>query len=519
MEDINTYQQINENEYSKYVDLQFKTIYDAIQFYSNPKLLPINPSKRYIYFLPKIHKELHEWRTHMHPKMRPIVSDTNSITNKLANHLLPILQKVEQKINTTVSSSLAVSYNLSKLNSMNKPTSQTQIATCDVESLFTKIPQDTLLDIINDQVSIYFSKNIDKEKFISFLKTIIRYNTFQINQMYCLQKIGLPMGGPLSGTLANIYLGVLENFVENIPQICLYNRYMDDLLLITTFSNDELNEFLTTLQETYRLRITASHNKQSVNFLDMTVSISLKNKRFEIEPYCKKHPCYPVPSTICVRNPKVDANIIKGQMLRTWRISNHSKQFTQTINKYLPYLPSYGYHKSIRRSIFQFLLPIKESTHKWTTEIPICASCQQHLSMKQIEICKILQVQNKYLATKEPINCKSNDIYIIVQRDSIATLKFTKSLHHFLENDSSIGTTIAPIGTMNISKVKTLLEKHPSIIFEKRKDILKLKSIYPCRIHSVFKSPYLIYGMHTNIKKKKSFDAVFNRYKKVSIFQ
>jgi hypothetical protein len=352
---------------------------------------------------------------------------------------------------------------------------------------------------------------------MNYLKTIIKCNIFQVNENYCLQKIGLPMGGPLSGTLANIYLGVLEKYVVNIPQICLYNRYMDDILLIANFSDEDLNDFLTTLQRTYGLRITSNHNKQSVNFLDMTISISLKSNKFIIEPFSKKHPFYPVPSTICSRNPKIDSNIIKSQILRTWRFSNDSKKFTQTVNTYLPYLPPYGYHKSIRKNVFQFLLPAKESTHKWTTEIPVCSSCQYYITAKHISLNKIMCIDKKYLAIKEPTNCRSQSIHILVHEDNNYLLIFTKSLHHFFENYcSSIGTNIVPIGKLNVDKMKCLLKKFPSIICNGKNDIMETKSSFPCRINNIFKNSFQVYGIRTGLRKKKSFDSTFNRYKKVS---
>jgi retron-type reverse transcriptase len=47
---------------------------------------------------------------------------------------------------------------------------------------------------------------------------------------------GLPMGGSLSPSLANIYLGVLERKIisQYSPPILFYRRYMDDLLFILT---------------------------------------------------------------------------------------------------------------------------------------------------------------------------------------------------------------------------------------------------------------------------------------------
>jgi hypothetical protein len=65
-------------------------------------------------------------------------------------------------------------------------------------------------------------------------------------------------------------------------------------------------------------------------------------------------------------------------------------------------------------------------------------------------------------------------------------------------------------------KIKDLLKKFPSIVYEKKNDILQSKNVFPCRIHGVFKNQLQVYGIHTSLKKKKSFDSTFNRYKKIS---
>jgi hypothetical protein len=128
LQDTETYDIISEDKYQQIFDTQLKAVQDAIRFYQNPKLLPDKPSIRYIYFLPKTHKELADWRTHLHPKMRPIVSDTNSVTCKLAKHILPLLQILEAKIESTITSSLSVAYNIENRNAYNSPTRSTQMA-------------------------------------------------------------------------------------------------------------------------------------------------------------------------------------------------------------------------------------------------------------------------------------------------------------------------------------------------------------------------------------------------------
>ena len=57
-------------------------------------------------------------------------------------------------------------------------------------------------------------------------------NIFYANDSFYLQTIGHAMGGALSRTLANIYLGILEREVLRNENILLFNRYMDDILLI-----------------------------------------------------------------------------------------------------------------------------------------------------------------------------------------------------------------------------------------------------------------------------------------------
>jgi hypothetical protein len=91
LQDTDTYEQIPPEIHSSYMNIQLQSIQDAVIYYRDPKLLPLKPSMRYIYFLPKIHKEFSEWRTMFHPKMRPIVSDTGSVTYHLARRLLPTL--------------------------------------------------------------------------------------------------------------------------------------------------------------------------------------------------------------------------------------------------------------------------------------------------------------------------------------------------------------------------------------------------------------------------------------------
>jgi hypothetical protein len=448
--------------------------------------------------------------------MRPIVSDTNSTTNNLAKHLLPYLQSVERQFITAVPSSLAVVDNIIRLNSNQLITRNTQLVTMDIEALFTRIPQDRLLDIVNHQITEQLSDAELKDKFMYYLRTIINNNTFQVNDSYCLQKIGLPMGGPLSGTLANIYLGFMETRVMNFPKVLLYNRFMDDILVVCNFSDKEMNQFIQTLHSTINLKIIASFNKESVNFLDLSIFLSLRKRLLFIQPFSKRPHCFPVPSILGSRGAKSDVNIIKSQVLRVYRQTTDSRSFSLAVNKYLGFILSKA-HRHIRKAIFQFLLPLKISTHKWTVEIPLCGECKGISNLNGISVVKILKIDANYVAIKEPLNCKSKDIHFIIKSESGFNLHYVTSLHVLFHSGRVMkNIEILPIGQLQDFKLKRFLSKHPSVNYFNKENAVKLKTTLPCHLFNIYKRPTRVYGVPCATKAVKTFASMFNQFKKIS---
>jgi hypothetical protein len=514
LSDNTTYKLLTPDEHQYYVNYQHNIINEAVVFYKKPQLMIENPSLRYIYFLPKTHKAITDWRSPLHPKMRPIVSDTNSITYNLAKHLLPYLQQIEKTFPTAVTSSLVVSLNVCKLNGSSQITEHSKVITMDVESLFTKIPQEKLLQIVNHYISNIFPPSSDtKDKFMHFLQSIINYNTFQVNTMFYLQRIGLPMGGPLSGTLANIYLGHMEKELSSLPDLQLYNRYMDDILVICTLNANDLEQFINKLQVTYDLKITASYNNTSVNFLDMTIAISQRHKCLKIRPYSKKHFIYPLPTSNSYR---IDVNILKSQVLRVWRICTDDMSFSKLTGEYLSYLERRPYYSKIRKAIFSFLRPVKLSTHTWTTYIPICSMCSEILNSLAISINKIIPIESGFLAIKNPVNCHSKWIYILVENDSIYNMINVPSLHYYLIQNNTREISILPIGKLNAHKVQSVLKKFPIIQHYNKENILKKKITFACRINSIFRNPSYVYGIKSIRKRMPKLHSTFNGYKKIS---
>jgi hypothetical protein len=298
LNDNTTYRLLNKEEYEASQNVQIQTVADAIKYFRTPTILVKHLRHRTIYMLPKIHKELNEWRTHLyHPKMRPIISDVNSITSNLASYLLPVLQKIEQKLLSTITSSLQVVNDLHNMNHNNQFIQTPLLCTIDVESLFTKIPLDKLLQILNTLLSQFMDNSQLREKYMNYLQVIILNNSFINKEKFYLQITGLPMGGKLSGSLANIYLGFIEKHVIFDPGIILFRRYMDDICIIWRKNSEELISYILQLEKLYNLKITYSFNHHSITFLDLTICNDPTKRQYITYPYSKRFPLYPLTST------------------------------------------------------------------------------------------------------------------------------------------------------------------------------------------------------------------------------
>jgi hypothetical protein len=291
---------------------------------------------------------------------------------------------------------------------------------------------------------------------------------------------------------------------------------MDDIFIISLFSTEELAIFISQLKSSFKLTITCSHNQHSVNFLDISIAFSRINNKFITYPYSKKHSIYPIPSILVSHSIFIDKNIILSQILRTWRISSHSKEFSRGINVYLQFLlDSSPYHIKLRRMIFKFLLPIKISTHLWSVEIPLCSDCQSILNNEKINITKILHVQGKYLSVKQPINCQTSPIHIVIEISGYFYLLLISSIHSILQNTSAStsfhNSNILPLGLLKNQQINQFIKKHPFVISLEN---VELNSSYPCVLYNIFKTN--IYRMGSTNKKTNCVASFFNKYKHIT---
>ena len=108
------------------------------------------------------------------------------------------------------------------------------MASLDVDSLFTNIPLNEIIDIVIQKV--YGNKRkVDgllKSDFKQLLKLSTQGAVFYFNRVYYRQKDGVAMGSPLGPALANAFLCHHEQYwLEDCP-LAFYARYVDDIFVL-----------------------------------------------------------------------------------------------------------------------------------------------------------------------------------------------------------------------------------------------------------------------------------------------
>ena len=178
-----------------------------------------------MYRSPRVHKPV----INNCPKFRPILSTIGTSTHKLAKFLVPILSPL-----TSNESSVHDSFSFGDDRFNFCP--DHFMGSLDVESLFTNIPLNEVIDICIDDLFCDTSTihNLDHNDMRELL-TLAAYEWFFIfDQVIYRQIDGVAMGSPLGSILANAFLCHFEKLSECPPDILprVFKRYVDNIFVM-----------------------------------------------------------------------------------------------------------------------------------------------------------------------------------------------------------------------------------------------------------------------------------------------
>lgn len=214
--------------------------------------------------------------------LRPIVASFGTAEYNLAKYLNKFIVPV-------IPNTFSVENNTDLLDRLNnyKFTTTSKLVSFDVESLFTNVPLQEVIELAATKV---YDSNITKPPFDKdTFKKLLQFATggiFSFNNTLYKQCDGLSMGSPLAPTLSNLFMGHLEtNFLNNDKKnLKFYVRYVDDILAI--FENDNHETFFNYINSWHQnIKFTTEIGDKTIPFLDINLDIT--NNVLETSVYRK----------------------------------------------------------------------------------------------------------------------------------------------------------------------------------------------------------------------------------------
>ena len=181
-----------------------------------------DPKFARFYFLPKIHKRLHN------VPGRPVISNsgyyTENISLFLDHHLQPLAQVAKCYVKDT-------NEFLKKLRSLPKLPDGIILCTMDVVGLYPNIPLEEGLCALRKRLEIRKEKCISTDTIIDLSEVVIKNNIFTFGKKTFTQKRGTAVGTKFAPPYSILFMAELEEKIikESEYKPYLWWRYIDDI--------------------------------------------------------------------------------------------------------------------------------------------------------------------------------------------------------------------------------------------------------------------------------------------------
>ena len=285
-------------------------------------MVPASSRIPVIYYLPKIHKDP------VHPPGRPIISGIDSISSRAGKYIDGFLQPLVRALPAFIRDSKHV------INIMNNIPHEEGLwlVTADVTSLYTIIPHDWGISSVK-----YFLERdsalleIQQRFIMDLLQFATTHNFFWFGGKYFLQKRGVAMGAKFAPSLANLFMGKWEEdvvYADRRPELVLWARYIDDVLLLWRGSRESLVDFMDCLNTNNRgIEFKYEADQEKINFLDLEIRV--EDGQFVTSTYFKSSDRNSfIPRDSCHHKAWLDS-VPKSQYLRLRRNCSKMEDFDE----------------------------------------------------------------------------------------------------------------------------------------------------------------------------------------------
>ena len=292
------------------------------------------PKEAKFYLLPKIHKKKIPGR----PICSSINHPTSNISKFVDEHIKKYVPKTKSYVRDT-------QHLISRLKQLGTTPEGALLVTLDVSSLYTNIPNREGILAIADHLRADPEKQKIGPHLLKLLELVLHSMSFNFNNDHYLQIGGTAMGTGVAPNYANLFMDRFETkALENWPlKPSLWLIFIDDIFMIWTHGEDNLNKFITYLNKLHpTIKFTHEVSNSSINFLDTTVKINeegnlyttLYEKPTDTHLYLHYTSSHHAPCK--TKGPY-------GQFLRLRRICTYDTDFYEQSDKLITYYLKRGY--------------------------------------------------------------------------------------------------------------------------------------------------------------------------------
>ena len=307
--------------------------------------------------------------------------------------------------------------------------------TMDVKSLYTIIPHAEGLSAIKYFLEQRIDKTPPTDTIVRLAELVLTLNTFEFNDQFYRQVKGVAMGTKMDPSFANLFLGFVEkNFLEHYmgPKPSLYIRYIDDIFLLSTMTEDDLRHFIDAFCNFHPAVEFTFDIAKKVNFLD--ISLSIESFGISTSVYYKSTDSHLYLDYQSNHSPSCKNAIPYSQFLRLRRLCSNDDDFKVKINEMSQFFLDRGY------PLFVVTLAM-EKVFKTSRETLLYKESSPNVSRKIPLVLKYNQFNSRILSIvrRNYLQYLSNDVDIgkMFENNFIGSFCNEKSLANHLVKSKS----------------------------------------------------------------------------------